>query len=104
VRVFGELGASGRDIYCAVVNFRTARHEVPHIHSATSPKTLHFRAADAHIHSASSPKTLRKNPISTAEREPNSLSRNDFRPNQLFNSSRLFLQNLKAPADAVPLE
>jgi hypothetical protein len=67
----------------------------PHIHSTTSPKVLCFCRKDPHIHSTTSPKVLRKNPISTPQKAPKSLSRKTFFDHQLFKYSSIVFQCFK---------
>ena len=69
----------------------------PHVHSRTSPKSLHFTPPEPHIPSPRSPKNLRQLPISTRLSVAKCLSQNDLLTNQLFKDSSVQLQTLKAP-------
>ena len=69
----------------------------PHVHSRTSPKSLHFTPPEPHIPSPTSPNSLRELPISTRSSAAKSLSQHDLSTNQLFNDSSVQSQTLKAP-------
>ena len=69
----------------------------PHVHSRTSPKSLHFTPPEPHIPSPRSPKSLRGLPISTRRSAAKFLSENDITTSQLFKDSSVKSQTLKAP-------
>ena len=72
-------------------------HPDPHVHSRTSPKSLHFTPPEPHIPSSRSPKRLRQLPISTLPIVAKSLFQNDLPTHQLFKHSSVQSQTLKAP-------
>ena len=72
-------------------------HPDPHVHSRTSPKSLHFTPSEPHIPSPRSPKSLRQLPISTQPTAAKCLSPHELWPHQLFKHSSVQSQNLKAP-------
>ena len=69
----------------------------PHVHSRTSPKSLHFTPPEPHIPSPRSPKSLRQLPISTQPTVAKCLSAHELWPHQLFKHSSVQSQTLKAP-------
>ena len=69
----------------------------PHVHSHTSPKSLHSTPPVPHIPSPRSPQSLRGLPISTRPYDAKSLSQNNLFWNQLFNVSSVLSQSLKTP-------